>query len=171
MWWGRCGILIYMKNKTGLIITVGVIVVLALFIAQRLITPGAGAYWEGTDIACLTRGHQNLAQHFHPTLTIIVDDEAEVVPGNVGIRGNCMAEAHTHDTSGTIHFESVAAGKTFTVADFFAVWGRSIERDGYTVLPTLNGESLTIEELQERPLRDHDAIVLTYTSILVPTQP
>jgi hypothetical protein len=151
-----------MKHKTLGIIVILVIVVALLFLAQRMITPSVVS-WGATDIACLRFGHQNLAQHFHPTLTIIVDDEREAIPENIGISDTCMAEAHTHDTTGTLHFESVEPGKTFTVEDFFAVWGQSIERDGYALVATINGISYTVEEMRTTPLHDQDAIVLTYT--------
>lgn len=151
-------------NKTGIIILILIIIAAGLFLIQRVVTPGAGAYWEDTNIACLTLGHQNLGQHFHPTLKIVVDDTEETIPANVGIRGNCMAEAHTHDATGAIHFESVAPNKQFTLADFFAVWGRDIEQKGYILRATLNGEEVTTEELYSQSLADHDNILLTYTS-------
>lgn len=117
--------------------------------------------WEDTGIACIS-GHQNLALHIHPILTITVDGEQEPIPANLGVSPDCMAELHTHDSTGQIHVESVVAGKTHTLRDFLAVWDKEIEREGYTLHATVNGEP--VEDPVMLTLRDHDQILLSYAS-------
>jgi len=99
--------------------------------------------WKRTlaaaGIECLPNGHTNLALHIHPLLTIIVDGRNELIPETVGVTSTCMAEVHTHETDGVIHLESVEPGKTFTLGQFFEVWGRSIVRDGYALTATADG--------------------------------
>src|SRR5262245_14575940 len=64
-----------------------------------------------------------LALHLHPHLTILVNGSPVTVPAGIGIKAAGDLPLHTHDASGTIHVESPGA-RTFTLADFFAVWGR-----------------------------------------------
>ncbi len=120
---------------------------------------------EGTNVACLPNGHQQLAIHIHPELTITVDGENEVIPANVGIVGTCMAELHTHDTTGTIHVETATQERFAQIAfaDFFDVWGRSVEREGYELEIRYDGE--VVESITDVPLEDHGQIELIYTSI------
>jgi hypothetical protein len=66
-----------------------------------------------------------LALHIHPHLTILVNGSPVTVPAGIGIKAGGDLPLHTHDASGTIHIDSPAA-RTFTLADFFAVWGRAL---------------------------------------------
>lgn len=148
--------------KTTHIIIFAVVIALGglLFFSAQFATPHeADAFWPGTDIACIP-GHQNLSQHFHPTLEIYVAGEKIPVRANIGISDTCMAEMHTHDASGEIHVESLEPGKTFTIADFFSVLDEALYIDGYTLTATVNGE--VVEEIENYLLKDHDAVVLSY---------
>ena len=117
--------------------------------------------WESTNVACLPFGHQNLAQHIHPHLSITVNGVNEPVAANVGVDQTCMAELHTHDASGEIHIETVVPGKSFTLIDFFSVLGRPIERDGYSYQVFANGEPIDPEAYA---LQDLDSIELQYVA-------
>lgn len=119
-------------------------------------------FWKDTQVACLPRGHENLAMHIHQNLVITVDGVPETIPANVGIDAGCMAEAHTHDATGKIHVESTEAGKAFTLGDFFAVWGKPFERDGYARTVTVNG--VLNESPALIPFEDDQQIVFTYVS-------
>ena len=91
-------------------------------------------------------------------------DGAEVqVLASIGISSTCMAEIHTHDANGTIHIETIEAGKTFTMTDFFSVVGEPMMKDGYALVATINGEA--VEDIATRALKDHDAVVLNYNAI------
>jgi hypothetical protein len=118
-------------------------------------------FWGETEVRCLPNGHENLARHIHPTLRVFVDGVLESVPANIGIFGDCMAEVHTHDSSGQIHIETTDASREFVLGDFFAVGGMSLHREGYTLTASLNGKEITNSE--GVVLRDHDIIELSYT--------
>jgi hypothetical protein len=67
--------------------------------------------------------------HIHAKLNIIAHGRAVAVPANVGfvlVGGTpvCLYWLHTHDDSGIIHVE--APGGSYTLADFFAVWGEPL---------------------------------------------
>lgn len=119
-------------------------------------------FWKDTKVACLPNGHERLAMHIHQEFLVTVDGVKEDVPANIGIDNSCMSEVHTHDSTGKIHVEAVTAGKVFTLADLFAVWGKSIERDGYTPLITVNGAPNA--ELGALVLADGQKIVIAYAS-------
>lgn len=68
-------------------------------------------------------------EHLHPHLSIEHGGTAVPIPANIGIVQTagvvlCLYWLHTHDDSGTIHVE--APGGNFTLADFFAVWGKPL---------------------------------------------
>lgn len=151
-----------MKNQNYII---GAIVVVAigagLFVSGQAAKPELSTFWPGTEVGCIP-GHENLAQHIHPVLKTFIDGAEVPVPANIGISSTCMAEIHTHDASGMIHIETIAAGKTFTMSDFFSVVGESMMKDGYTLAVTVNGEA--VDDIATRPLKDHDQIVLNYTA-------
>jgi hypothetical protein len=61
--------------------------------------------------------------HIHQHLDLYVDGRKVQVPAGVGIDPAVgYAPLHTHDTSGIIHVESPTA-RTYTLGEFFAVWG------------------------------------------------
>lgn len=143
-------------------IGVGILVVIVILLVIGTRQTNAPVISEtGTEIPCLPNGHQQVAVHIHPILTIISDGQAEAIPANIGIEGACMREVHTHDTNGKIHIETAEFGVTYTLADFFAVWGQSVEREGYSVEILQDGE---IQESTESViLADHSEIVIRYS--------
>ncbi|MGC2131178.1 MAG: hypothetical protein WA629_13930 [Candidatus Aquilonibacter sp.] len=106
-------------------------------------------------------------EHLHPHLTIEHRGARVRVPADIGIVTAgyaviCLYWLHTHDDSGTIHVE--APGGTFTLADFFAVWGQPLSptRVGpYTghVRAYVNGAPFTGAP-QNIPLLDGEQITL-----------
>ncbi len=119
--------------------------------------------FESTGIPCLPGGHANAALHIHTDLKILVDGVAEEIPANLGIKGDCMAQVHTHDNSGKIHIESEDASRTYTLTDFFKVYGKSIDRGGYEMEITVNGKKVYTPETLI--LEDHDEIVVKYSKV------
>lgn len=117
---------------------------------------------EKAGLECID-GHTNLVSHIHPELGINVDGERQVVQANIGISYDCMAEIHTHDTTGKIHAEAFKPGRTFTLQQFFDVWGRPLQRSGYKLEIAVNDKPSN--ELGGLILRDRDKIVLNYTSL------
>lgn len=100
-----------------------------------------------------------LTQHIHPELKIFVDGKPEVVPANIGL-GLQHRVLHTHDDTGEIHVESQDK-REYTLGDFMSVWGKTIERTGYTVAMTVDGSPST--EFGNLKLKEGQKIVLTYT--------
>jgi hypothetical protein len=67
---------------------------------------------------------EGTALHTHEHLDLYVEDRRVTVPAGVGIDESArfISPIHTHDTTGVIHVESPAI-RTFTLGQFFAVWG------------------------------------------------
>jgi hypothetical protein len=84
--------------------------------------------WTGSDdiqgVACKS-GTQ---YHAHALISIYKDGQRLAVPANIGRNANCNYELQTADKSGVVHIQSSAA-KTFTLGQFFAVWGQSLSAD------------------------------------------
>jgi hypothetical protein len=82
--------------------------------------------------------------HVHTHLAVILNGERLAIPWRIGIvvesPGNqCYYAIHTHDASGKVHVEGPAPG-TFTLGDFFAIWGQPLARDnvaGLTGMPVV----------------------------------
>jgi hypothetical protein len=62
--------------------------------------------------------------HIHQHLDLFVDGKRVTVPAAIGIDAGqqFIAALHTHDPSGVMHVESPEP-KTFTLGQFFGVWG------------------------------------------------
>ena len=93
-------------------------------------------------IAC--QEHEQVLFHIHAHLTIYVGGVAQQVPAGIGIappyqvaatpRGpfvagaSCFMRLHTHAADGIIHTES-AMQRTYTLGDFFDIWGQPLNRN------------------------------------------
>ena len=67
--------------------------------------------------------------HIHQHVVLLDHGKPVPIPDNVGqvpARG-CLYWLHTHTPDGVIHVESPQA-RTFTLGDFFAVWGQPVSR-------------------------------------------
>lgn len=130
-----------MQRNNNTLIWAGVIAVaLGLMIWGSSAQETAAGTWADTEVACLPGGHQNAINHIHAQLTVSINGEPQNIPANVGVNANCMAEVHTHDASGKIHVETTDTTIDQTLADFFAVWDKPLERDGYSRTLLVNGE-------------------------------
>lgn len=156
-----------MKKNKNILIGVGIVVVLGvlLWMTASMRTSSTLTFVPGTSVACLPLGHQQLALHIHPKLSITIDGVPEVIPANIGVSATCMAELHTHDATGVIHVETATRDRFYELsfADFFDVWGVPLEREGYALAITVDGVS--VENPDEVPLEDGSSIVLAYRSL------
>jgi hypothetical protein len=81
---------------------------------------------------------EQLVSHVHTHLTIFVNGKARVIPYGIGVpgyeavqtphgpfveTGSCFYWLHTHQEDGIIHVESPSASLSFTLGQFFAIWG------------------------------------------------
>ncbi len=155
-----------MKDIKSILPIIGVVVVIiVLFIWGVAAQKTTVVYVPGTEVACLPNGHQNLAVHIHPVMTVTVDGVAEVLPANIGITADCMAEIHTHDASGEIHIETITKDRldVLTLNDFFSVWEKPLTRQGY--IAQLTVDSTTITDPTTVHFKDGQKINLSYVSL------
>jgi hypothetical protein len=75
--------------------------------------------------AGLDLGPMGTAEHYHPSLRIIIDGEEVSVSPNIGVdpATGAMSALHTHDGDGTIHIEADSVGEQFTLGQLFTQWG------------------------------------------------
>ena len=113
------------KNKFWIYVIIVVVILVALFSYPRLTGQKSdiNKRLEAAGLDCLVMGHTRLSQHIHPALKVVIDGQPKPIPANIGVTSTCMAEVHTHDSSGTIHIESTDAGETFTLGQFLTLWG------------------------------------------------
>ena len=67
--------------------------------------------------------------HIHAHLSIRLQNKEVAIPDDVGhsLIKNCLYWVHTHTPDGIIHIESPRA-QTFTLGQFFDVWGEPLSR-------------------------------------------
>lgn len=143
------------NNRVLLFVGAAIVVVLALFIIPKF-NGNANTYKGSLD--CLAP-NLPLAIHWHPKLKISVDGQGEVIPANLGLNGDCHLPLHTHDSTGVIHVEAQVA-RDYTLGEFMEVWGKSLQRDGYTLEMTVDGQLNA--ELGNLVLKDKQEIQLSY---------
>jgi hypothetical protein len=81
----------------------------------------AGAQGVSTSIPCDRLEHTQV--HYHAALQILYQGRSVGIPTAVGRTGLCYYWLHMHSGEpGIIHVEA-PADRTFTLGDFFAVWG------------------------------------------------
>lgn len=72
--------------------------------------------------------------HIHAMLSIYRDGARLALPESIGRNTHCAYEMHTHDGSGVMHIETDVA-KTFTLGQFFALWGQPLGAASVAGLP------------------------------------
>ena len=97
--------------------------------------------------------------HIHPVLKIILGNQVQEIPADIGIKPTCMNAIHTHDNTGVIHIESPEK-RDFNLPDFFAVWGIDINTFGKLIKMVVNGKETT--EYENYIMQDKDQIELYY---------
>jgi hypothetical protein len=83
--------------------------------------------------------------HIHQHLAIFDHGKPVGVPEDVGrpLMGNCFYWLHTHTPDGIIHVESPTV-RTYTLGQFFAVWGQPLSRTNVAGAKPRAGEHTTI---------------------------
>jgi len=97
-----------------------------------------------------------LRMHIHPQLSISILGASQIVPANIGIDQNLWknhsldhygvnggSPVITRDTSGIIHVESNTV-RNFTLQEFLAIWGMSIDQNQVVGNPVRPGQSACI---------------------------
>lgn len=107
--------------------------------------------------------------HIHAHLEISMNGTQVTVPADIGIGNGAESPVHTHDVSGVIHMEA-ASQATFTLGEFFDVWGvrftstclgGSCSTGGQTLRLFVNGKPYTGDP-RALALSDHDEVVVAY---------
>ena len=121
--------------------------------------------------------------HWHPKLSIYIKGQKQEIPADIGIGKQyasskwydsmmSMTDFHTHDNSGTLHWEVMDGPVTrdhVTLKAFFDVWGKPFSstqildaKNGPngTVRMTVNGQQNT--EFENYQVKDKDDIVIRY---------
>jgi len=160
----------------------------------RLATLVGAATGQSVDGIECQAGEQTQI-HVHAHLTVFVDGKARVVPYGVGIpgaqavqsaqgpfvqTGSCFYWLHAHANDGIIHVESPNTSLTFSLGQYFDIWGIPLSTSEVgpatgkvTVFFTAPGEKtgLYTGDPRNLPLGDHYQIQLDVGSpIVAPTQ-
>jgi len=145
-----------------------VVVIIALFAWGNIAARSKEAARTNREVALLCTTDMATQFHIHPVLTILINGQKQTIPAEIGIKPTCMNSLHTHDASGTIHVESPEK-RDFTLADFFAVWGTTFNKDQildsttdatHVIRVTVNGAEVTTYE--NTVLLDKDQITISY---------
>jgi hypothetical protein len=109
--------------------------------------------------------------HIHQHLDIWVDGRKVTVPAQIGIDagGGFISDLHTHETDGIMHVESPTK-RTFTLGQFFAVWGLPLSADCIGSLCEKGARQLRVwvdgKEVTADPTRivlaEHQEIAIAY---------
>lgn len=109
------------------------------------------------------------AEHYHVHVSLIVNGRQLALPLGVGIQnavvvgdslaiaGTCFYWLHSHDRTGIIHVEPTVAGHTFTLGEYFDVWGEPLTSGNVAG----NQGDVTVYVDGARYVGDPRAIVLT----------
>src|SRR6266480_5401770 len=117
------------------------------------------------------------AYHVHAHLTIYIDGKPVPVGQGVGIATtqqgqsvSCYYWLHTHDSTGVVHIES-PAGRSYTLGNFFDIWGGQFQQLGYpSQLDLSSGWQAYVNgkpyngDFHKIPLGAHTLITLAYNS-------
>ena len=111
---------------------------------------------------------EGVALHIHQHIDIFVHGQPVTVPANAGIYG-LFSPIHTHDTSGIIHVESTDPNATYTLKQFFNVWGvqfNDTQIGGYkndaTNKLTVYSNGQPVKDPVNLQLFKHEEIVVVY---------
>ena len=112
---------------------------------------------------------EGAVEHIHAHLKLTDRGRPLEVPAGIGIPqgGGCLYWLHTHSADGLLHIESPVV-KTFTLGQFFDVWGQKLNRTqaagvhaarGHVLRVVVNGK-VWKGDPRAVPLRDHEEILI-----------
>lgn len=111
--------------------------------------------------------------HIHQHLTILDHGTPIAIPPNVGqpAEKRCIYWVHTHTPDGVIHIEAPQS-RSFTLGDFFAVWGQTLSRTQAASALAAKGQTLRVWVNGTRYTGDPRAIALAaHTDIVIEAGP
>jgi len=83
--------------------------------------------------------------HIHQHLVILDHGKTTPIPASIGIPAGkrCIYWVHTHTPDGIIHIEA-PLDRSFTLGDFFMIWGEPLTRSQVATAKAPKGESLKV---------------------------
>lgn len=93
---------------------------------------------QGSAVDTIPCGTGADAEHYHVHLSLFVDGQQVAIPYAIGIMnpvlrgdsiaiaGTCFYWLHSHDRTGIIHVEPEQTGHTFTLGEYFDIWGEPL---------------------------------------------
>ena len=112
---------------------------------------------------------EGAVEHVHAHLQLFDRGKPVTVPADIGISvgSRCLYWLHTHAANGVIHIESPVQ-RTFTLGQFFDVWGEVLGRTRAADVRAPHGSVLRVTvdgkawkgDPRSVPLRDHEEIVI-----------
>jgi hypothetical protein len=144
---GAAKALIALAAAGGILIVLVVSAGISLLLLSLDSRPGASSNNPAPNAARVQcQPVEQLANHFHTRLTILQDGSAVTIPAYIGIRSSCIYWLHTHDTSGVIHIETPITEfrTTFTLGDFFSVWGQPVDSSQVGPASVGSGRSMKV---------------------------
>jgi len=112
---------------------------------------------------------EGTAYHVHAHLTILNHGKPVDIPDDVGrpIFAPCIYWLHTHTSDGIIHVEAPMV-RTFTLGQFFEIWGEPLSRTRAADARVLHGEKMTVWVNGQRYSGDPKTIALAeHTDITI----
>jgi len=94
-------------------------------------------------ISCDAQEGQRI--HIHQHLEIFDHGKEMTIPQYIGIpmQARCIYWLHTHTPDGIIHVEA-PMDRSFTLGDFFSVWGQPLDRTHAATATTKKGQSMRV---------------------------
>ncbi len=114
---------VYAAGGAG-VVAVGLILAVTLGFGG---SPTGSSGSPGSPIDGIRCEAEMVQTHFHAHLALIQNGTAVPLPGGIGILQDqqCLYWLHTHAADGIIHIESPGTA-TFTVGQFFDIWGQPL---------------------------------------------
>ena len=93
---------------------------------------------QGDPVDTIPCGSGADAEHYHAHVSLFVNGQQQAIPLGIGIRnavvegdslaiaGTCFYWLHSHDRTGIIHIEPSVTGHTFTLGEYFDIWGEPL---------------------------------------------
>ncbi len=129
--------------------------------------------------------NEGAVTHTHAALKMYVNGQQSQIPANIGVNtaSSCLYAVHTHATNNIIHVEAPDR-KTYTLGQFFDIWGQPLSRTQVADNTSDASNNLTFEvfdangkltpytgDPKSLPLTDHETIVILYNSPAVQPTP
>lgn len=123
---------------------------------------------QGDPVDTIPCGSGADAEHYHSHVSLFVNGQQQALPLGVGIQnavvvgdslaiaGTCFYWLHAHDRTGIIHVEPAVTGHTFTLGEYFDIWGEPLTSGNVAG----NQGAVTVYVDGARYLGDPRAIVL-----------